>query len=262
MQLEVTDTPSMRAYRLPTFNLRWSAIFAGLVVGIAVNLLLMLVGATAGLAVFDVGDSPSGIPLAVAIWNALCMVVAAFAGGYVAARSAGLRRASDGVLHGVVAWGATMLLSAVFATSATGVALGSILATTSSRGGAPAESVANLNLDDRHESARVLQERLGLSAEQANRAVDQALALSGREERASPDNREAAEHKLRVASVASGWLSAATVLSLLAAVGGGVAGARGARRLAGAQLRRAILRRRHPEPPPDDVSTPRVDVVE
>jgi hypothetical protein len=258
MQLEVTDTPTMRAYRLPNFNLRWSGIFAGLVVGLAVNLLLMLVGATAGLAVFDVGDSPTGIPLAVAIWNALCMVVAAFAGGYVAARSTGMRRASDGVLHGVVAWGATMLLSALFATSATGVALGSILATSTSRGGAPVESVARLNLDDRHESARVLQERLGLTAEEANRAVDQALALSGREEQASPANREAAEHNLRMATVASGWLSAAIALSLLAAVGGGVAGARGARRLAGAQLRRAAVRR-HPEPPPDDLSTPRVE---
>lgn len=180
------------------------------------------------------------------------MVLAAFAGGYVAARSAGMRRASDGVLHGIVAWGVTMLLSVLLATSATGIGLGSLFAMTSSNGNAaPAESVANLNLGDRQEAARVLEERLGLSAEQASRVVDQALVLSGREERASPAGREAAERSLHAASVASGWLSAAIVLSLLAAMAGGLAGARGARRLAGAQLRRAVVRRQ-PEPPPDD----------
>lgn len=253
MQIDVTDTPT-RTYRLPNFNLRWGGIFAGLVVGIAVNLFLMLLGATAGLAVFDVGESPSGIPLAVALWNALCMIIAAFAGGYVAARSAGLRRASDGILHGVVAWGATMVLSALLATSATGLAIGSLFAANAPRGeaAAPAEAIAGLNLDDRQEAVRSLQQRLGLSAEQANRAVDQALALSGRAERASPAGREAAEEKLHVASMASGWLSAAIVLSLLAAMGGGLVGARGARRLAGAQLRRRRTVRENPEPPFDE----------
>lgn len=249
MQVDVTETP-MRTYRMPTFNLRWSGIFAGLVVGIAVNLVLMLLGATAGLAVFDVGDRPEGLPLAAAIWNTVCMIVAAFAGGYVAARSAGLRRTSDGILHGVVAWGATMVLSALLAGSATGLALGRLFIPTNRE--APAEAVANLNLDNRQEAVRALEQRLGLSPDQASRAVDQAMALSGHEERASPANREAAEDKLRAASVASGWLSAAIVLSLLAATAGGLIGARGARRLAGAQLRRRAIVRENPEPPFDE----------
>lgn len=252
MQIEVTDTVPRGAYRLPSFNLRWGGVFAGLVVGIAVNLFLMLLGATFGLAVFDVGDSPSGIPMAVAIWNTLCMIIAAFAGGYVAARSAGLRRTSDGVLHGIVAWGATMVLSALFATSATGLALGSLFATSTPRGEAPAEAIANLNLTDRQEAMRSLQERLGLSPEQASRAVDQALALSGREEQVSPANREAAERGLKAASVASGWLAGAIVLSLLAATGGGVIGARGSQRLAGVQRRRGTVMRREQTLPPDE----------
>lgn len=140
----------------------------------------------------------------------------------------------------------------VLATSATGIGLGNLFATASDSNWALAESVSNLNLRDREEAARALQERLGLSAEQANRVVEQALVLSGREERASPANREAAERSLHAASVASGWLSAAIVLSLLAAMAGGLAGARGARRLAGAQLRWAVSRRQ-PEPPPDDL---------
>lgn len=249
MQVDISSTPVV-AYRLPNFNLRWGGIFAGLVVGIAVNLLLMLLGAAAGLAVFDIGDSPDRLPMAAAIWNTVCMVLAAFAGGYVAARSAGMRRASDGVLHGVVAWGATLLLSAFLATSATGMALGSLFATTSSHDGTPARAIANVSPENRQESVQILQERLGLTPEQANRAVEQALALSGQAEGASPENREAAQRELRAASVASGWLFGAIVLSLLAAVGGGLVGARGARRLAGEQLRRGPPLRRHPEPPP------------
>lgn len=248
MQADITET-TMRTYRMPSFNVRWGGIFAGLVVGIAVNIVLMLLGATAGLAVLQVGDSTAGIPLAVAIWNTLSMVIAAFAGGYVAARSAGLRRTSDGVLHGLVAWGATMVLSAMFATSATGMALGSLFATSTAQEG---PAIAQLNLNDRQEAARALEQRLGLSPDQANRAVDQAMALAGRTDQASPADRAAAEQNLRTASVASGWLSGAIVLSLLAAMGGGLAGAHGARRLAGVQLRRRMVVRENPEPPFDE----------
>lgn len=248
MQLDVTD-PVVRTYRLPSFNLRWSGVFAGLVVGIATNLFLMLLGAAAGLAVFEIGESNASIPLAVAIWNTICMVLAAFCGGYVAARSTGMRRASDGLLHGAVAWGATMLLSALLATSATGAALGSIFALSSNRTTAAEPPVASLNLSDRQEAARVLESRFGLTVEQANRAVDQAMALSGHEENATPAGRAAAERSLHTASIASGWLSAAILLSALAAMGGGAVGARGARRLAGAQLRRAVIRQQTEAPP-------------
>src|SRR5512145_1445748 len=41
------------------------------------------------------------------------MLIAAFVGGYVAARSAGLRRSTDGILHGVVWWGVTVLFFAL-----------------------------------------------------------------------------------------------------------------------------------------------------
>lgn len=247
MPLQMTHGTPTETYNLPLNAVRWPAVFAGLVVGIATNLFLMLLGAAAGLAVFDVGDNvaDTGIPIAAAIWNALSMVIAAFAGGYVAARTANMRRASDGILHGVVAWGVTMLISAFFITSATSATLASMFnfgggnaASTASSGGnsAAAEAAGSIQRGDRAEAIGIMRDRLGLSTEQASRLVDQALALSGREGAASPAGRAAAQETLHTASVASGWLSAAILLSLLSAIGGGLMGARGTRR----EVRRSV----------------------
>lgn len=248
MPLQMTHATPTETYNLPLNAVRWSAIFAGLVVGIATNLFLMLLGAAAGLAVFDVGENvaDTGIPIAAAIWNALSMIIAAFAGGYVAARTANMRRASDGILHGVVAWGVTMLISAFVITSATSATLASLFnfggnntaATAGTTGGRSpaAEAAGSIQRGDRDEAISVMQDRLGLSADQASRLVDQALALSGREGAASPAGRAAAQETLHTASVASGWLSAAILLSLLSAVGGGLMGARGTRR----EVRRTV----------------------
>lgn len=227
-------TTTGEPYRLPLDALRWSAVFAGLVVGIATNLFLLLLGAAAGLAVFDVGDAGNGgVPIAAAIWNAICMIIAAFAGGYVAARTAGLRRTSDGILHGVVAWGVTMLISAFFVTSVAGATLGALFATSSpSERSASAEIARTIDEGNRQEAINVMRDRLGISTEQASRLVDQALALSGHEEKASPQGQAAAQETVRTASVASGWLSGAILLSLFAAMGGGMYGARGTRRQA------------------------------
>lgn len=239
MPLEISHTQgTAEPYHLPQYTVRWSAIFAGLVVGIATNLFLMLLGAAAGLAVFDVGENAGNgtVPLAAAIWNAICMIIAAFAGGYVAARTSGMRRVSDGILHGVVAWGATMLISAFLVTSVTSATLGAVFGNAANRSATAAEVAGSLNQGNRQEAIDILRDRLGVSNEQASRLVDQALALSGREESASPQGRAAAQDTLHTASVASGWLSGAILLSLLAAMGGGLLGARGTRR----QVRRTV----------------------
>ncbi|NTV10908.1 MAG: hypothetical protein HGA47_09065 [Zoogloea sp.] len=244
------DIP-VAARRMPFFSVRWGAIFAGLVVGISVNLLLLLFGVAVGFAVVDVGQAPSAgqASAAAAAWNAFCMVAASVAGGYVAARSSGLRRASDGILHGVIAWGATMLLFVVLASSATGATIGAMLGMNSnggmaatSGGGTPTASdvTRSVGRGDRQEAVETLQSRLGLNATQANRIVDQALALTGNEESATPEGRAEAQRTLRAASITTAWLSVAVLLSLIAAVFGGMTGARsGAHRHGSAAQRRA-----------------------
>jgi len=239
MQIEMTETTvpagaMATSFRLPTFGLRWGAVFAGLAVGIATNIVLLLIGVAAGLAAIEVGEGASegAVTIAAGIWHTLSMMLGSLAGGYVAARASGLRRTADGVLHGVVAWGVTMVLSLLLATAVTGVQLGGIMPEgTSGAPAASAEVMRSIDAGQREAAVATLQQRLGLSTDQANRIVDQALILAGREEQASAQGRTETEQALRTAAAASGWLSAAIVLSLLAAIGGGALGARGTRRV-------------------------------
>lgn len=105
--------------------LSWGAIFASLAVGLGVNTLLMMIGVAAGLTATQATDATEGVSIATGIWTGLSMLISAFIGGYVAARLSGLKRRSDGILHGLVAWGATLLTFAFLATTATGNMLGS-----------------------------------------------------------------------------------------------------------------------------------------
>lgn len=245
MQLEISES-TRGLHSLPLSSIRWTGIVAGLVVGIATHLLLMLLGTSIGLAAAEVGEAgaETTVPLAAGIWNSISMVLAALVGAYVAARSAGLRRASDGILHGIVAWGVTLLVMTFLATTALGAVLGSLFASPGARtlatqqAPSAAETARSISEGDRAEAVRALQSRLGVSSAQAGKLVDQALILAGREESASPAGRQAAQETLHTASLASGWLTAAIFLSLLAAVGGGWLGSSATHRVAKPQLHR------------------------
>ncbi|NMG54484.1 hypothetical protein [Aromatoleum aromaticum] len=231
----------------PLYSIRWSAVIAGFAVGLGVHVLFVLIGIAAGLAVVGAGERPEGgsISIAAATWNTVSMLIAAFIGGYVASRSSGLRRTSDGMLHGVVSWGATMLFFAILTGSVTGNALGGMFgmaantATTAAASAAavPGESgvgelLSSLERGDRAATVNVLQNRFGMSPDQASRAAEQALALTGRSPSGADAQAGGGERidVAQTASAASAWLSAAILLSLLAGAGGGLLGARGARR--------------------------------
>lgn len=252
MQLNISET-SATSLRMPLLNLRWGGIFAGLAVGIASNLLLLLVGVSIGLSAFDVTRSfGQTASIAAVAWNVACMVIAAFVGGYVAARAAGMHRTSDGVLHGAVSWGVTMLVSTILATSATTSLFGTLFSTgaasgaangmaSSMSGGGGAEVAGRIQQGDRQAAVDALTSRLGISADQAGKVVDQALIASGHPESASQAGRDDAEQAMKTAGIVTSSLSASVILSLLAAIGGGLLGARGTRRVMGS----AYMERRH-----------------
>lgn len=107
-------------------RISWSAIFAGLAVGLAVQMLLTLLGVAAGLSAVDPQSSePVGrVPAAAGVWTGVSMLISAFMGGFVAARMSGLFFRSDGVFHGFVTWGVTTLAFVYLATTAVGAVLG------------------------------------------------------------------------------------------------------------------------------------------
>src|SRR4051812_48319352 len=75
--------------------IRWGAVFAGVAVGVSVQLALTLLGIASGLSSTDVSQGET-VGMGPLIWAGLSMLIAAFIGGYVAARMTGLKRKVDG----------------------------------------------------------------------------------------------------------------------------------------------------------------------
>src|ERR1700737_2691291 len=85
-------------------RISWAAIFGGVVLVVAVQLLLSLLGAGIGLGTVNtnIGSTPTARRLGIGagVWLVISSCIALGLGGYVAARLAGLEVRLDGVLHG------------------------------------------------------------------------------------------------------------------------------------------------------------------
>lgn len=111
--------------------IRWGAVLAGVVVGLAMQLMLTLLMMSTGMSPGDVtqweGMVSSTFPWA---GTSLGIIVLAstFVSGYLAARLSGLNRMSDGVLHGFVTWAVSTLLFAWLVTSTLNSLYGGVFA--------------------------------------------------------------------------------------------------------------------------------------
>ncbi len=90
----------------------WGSVFGGVVTVLAVSILLSVLGSSIGLFMFDpFADNPvSGIGTTVGIGTALALIVSMVAGGFVAGKLAGV----DGLIHGFLVWGTTLIVGAFF----------------------------------------------------------------------------------------------------------------------------------------------------
>jgi hypothetical protein len=106
----------------------WGAIFAGVVVGLVVQVLLTMLGVGIGAATIDpaTNGSPgaSTFSMASVIWYVVSGLIAAFAGGYIAARMSGKTVATTGALHGLTTWAFTTLLVLYLLSTAVGSIVG------------------------------------------------------------------------------------------------------------------------------------------
>ncbi len=244
--------------RRPLFSsIRWSAVLAGVAVGISVQLVLTLLGIASGLSMTSVqaGEAPGTGAL---IWAGISMLISALIGAYVAGRMSGLKRKTDGVLHGAVSWAVTTLLFVVLATSAGGSLLSGLFSGLSQGASSVAQGAGggaggvtamlnrqlgtNISPDNmrtlqghitagrRDQAIDYMSSTMGVQRDRASTVVDQALILSGSPEQASPAGRAAADRAIKGASTAAWTVFGAVALSLLLSLGGGALGAMGARR--------------------------------
>jgi hypothetical protein len=78
-----------------TFDLAWSAVLAGALVAVGIELILGL---------FGLALAVSELAYGAAAWSASAAMIAMFAAGYAATRIAELSRRRDAMLHGGFAW--------------------------------------------------------------------------------------------------------------------------------------------------------------
>ena len=116
------------AHTIMVNRVSWGAIFAGVVVGLVVQVLLTMLGVGIGAATIDpaTNGSPaaSTFSMASGIWYVVSGIIAAFAGGYIAARMSGKTVATTGALHGLTAWAFTTLLVLYLLSTAVGSIVG------------------------------------------------------------------------------------------------------------------------------------------
>ena len=109
-------------------RISWAAIFGGVVLVLAAQLLLSLLGAGIGLGTVNtnLGSTPtaSSLGIGAGVWWVVSSCIALALGGYVAAWLAGIEIRFDGLLHGLITWGIATVLTLYLLTSAIGGIIG------------------------------------------------------------------------------------------------------------------------------------------
>jgi len=149
----------------------WGAIFAGVIIAVAVQIVLALLGTGIGLSMVDPveGSTPgaAGFGIGAGLYWLITTVIALGSGGYAAARVSGVTDRFDALVHGLVVWGVTLILTLYLLTSAVGGIIGGAFRTVGSVASAAgstvgsavpkAANVAGIDNDDvRQEAARYL----------------------------------------------------------------------------------------------------------
>ncbi|HJT20481.1 MAG TPA: hypothetical protein VJ746_08420 [Nitrospira sp.] len=176
--MEVDRTFSQWSIGSP--RVKWSAVFAGWAVGLAVQMVLTLLGLGVGAWAIDLRDSnpAQGIPTGAGIWTGLSMLISAFIGGYVTARLSGNTDRADGMYHGVVVWGVNWLVFAWLTTTAMSTMIGgafSVFGTTLQTLGQGLSSAASTAVSR-------MSGNLNVSTDDLRKEVESVLRASGKPE--------------------------------------------------------------------------------
>jgi hypothetical protein len=161
----------------------WSSIFAGAVVALGLWALLYCFGAAAGLTAIDPEDPDSArvAGIGTGIWSVVSPLVALFVGGLVAARLAGPITRGNGMMHGLVLWGATMIAGIVMVSSLVGSLLGG-----ATRVGKQALSATAAAATGLGTAGGSLGQALGISGDELVAPVNQRLRAEGKPEITAP----------------------------------------------------------------------------
>jgi len=136
----VVETTTMATHEGEHTHTRisWAAIIASVILVVAVQMLLSMLGLGVGLGL--VSPNTNGTPdassfgIGAGLWWLLSSLVALALGGYVASWLGGLTTQFDGLLHGIMTWAIATLLTFYLLTSAVGGLIGGAFSVVGSQG--------------------------------------------------------------------------------------------------------------------------------
>lgn len=123
-------------------RLSWGAVFAGLVIATALQLLFAVLGGAIGLDAWDT-DAGRGLGIGAAVWAAISILLSLYIGGTITGRLAGILARRDGVLHGMVLWAVSTLLTVWLIASGVGALAGATFSVFGKVAGAAAGAVTS-----------------------------------------------------------------------------------------------------------------------
>jgi hypothetical protein len=123
-----TETIQIPGDRCLHHSLCWGAVLAGTIAALGIHLLLTVLGVGAGLAIFrpmtDTNPVATFSVGAAMAWSLFAIIALSF-GGWVAGRFSGCPK--SGLVHGVLVWSLTLIITLPLVALGTGLALGRVM---------------------------------------------------------------------------------------------------------------------------------------
>jgi hypothetical protein len=245
----VAEVPAGAVALGQALRVSWGGVWSGFLIALGAMLLLGTLGVAIGVSAIDPTGGARGLGVGAAIWGGLTWLIAVFIGGMVAARLGLVLDQPTSALHGALVWVLSMLAVLYLATSGISLGVNALLGVAGSIAGAAGSAgpLADLTGGDVNQiltrlndptAASTVASATGMSQDAARRALAdiRARVEAARNDpaRATAEAREglrqlAARVADRATSAArtTSWTAlGAMVLSLLAAIGGAMWGAR------------------------------------
>lgn len=110
-------------------KISWASIWAGMLVGVILLILLNFLGLGIGFSSLDFEQErtpASGLGIGAGIWYFISSIIALFTAGWVSGRLAQTRHLFDGALHGILTWCLVTFVTIYFLTTSIGNIIGGV----------------------------------------------------------------------------------------------------------------------------------------
>lgn len=127
-------------------RISWGAIIAGVIIAVITQVMMGLLGVAIGASTINPVteyNPAEGFGTGTVVWLAATNLLSLFAGGYIAGRLAGSTNSVDGILHGLVTWGAGTIIVMYLVTTSVGTVLGNTFSVVLQGAGAATQAVAS-----------------------------------------------------------------------------------------------------------------------